>query len=189
MSEQIRAFVSRISSPLGEITISADGDALTGLWMEGQRFFARTLPEHCEERRIPVLEAAQAWLERYFSGMEPGPCPPLRPAGSVFQKLVWDCLRAVPYGQTRTYGEIAQQIARITGAARVSARAVGAAAARNPVALMIPCHRILGADGKLTGYAGGLERKRLLLELEKAGLSAARNVSFVQISDPACFHA
>ena len=168
MPEQIRAFVSRVSSPLGEITICSDGEALTGLWMEGQRFFARTLPAVFEESKLQVLEAAQVWLETYFSGMKPGPCPPLRVAGSDFQNLVWDALRAVPYGQTTTYGEIAMRIARITGVACVSARAVGGAAARNPIALMIPCHRVLSADGKLTGYVGGLERKQLLLQLEKA---------------------
>ena len=148
-------------SPLGGITLSCDGDALTGLWFDGQRHFAETLSPSHEERFLPVFGNAERWLDLYFSGKIPDFTPPLRPRGTAFRRAVWDVLLTIPCGRTVTYAHVA----RLLGS---SARAVGGAAARNPISLIIPCHRVLGADRSLTGYAGGTERKRALLTLEDA---------------------
>ena len=152
-------------SPLGGITLAADGDALTGLWFDGQRHFGETLPADYNEAFLPVFAEAVRWLDRYFSGEHPDSIPPLNPRGTPFRRLVWQQLLRIPYGQTMTYGELADRLSAQTGR-RVSARAVGGAVGHNPVSLMIPCHRIVGADGSLTGYAGGTDRKKLLLQME-----------------------
>lgn len=152
----------RCPSPLGEITLAADGDALCGLWFAGQRHFAGGLSPFAREGTLPVLEQAAAWLALYFAGREPDFTPPLRARGTAFQRAVWAALTEIPYGATLRYADIAERIGR-PGAAR----AVGGAAGRNPIALIVPCHRVLGAGGALTGYAGGLERKRALLRLER----------------------
>ena len=154
-------------SPLGGITMAGDGTALTGLWFDGQEHFAETLPAGCTEQPLPVFEEADRWLDLYFSGTYPDFTPALNPAGSAFRKAVWDILLTVPCGRTVTYGQIADKLAKQAGTGPVSARAVGGAVGHNPVSLIIPCHRVLGAGGKLTGYAGGLERKKRLLELEQ----------------------
>ncbi len=150
-------------SPLGVITLASDGEALTGLWFEGQKHFGAGLDREHMEKPLPVFDQAEKWLDLYFSGREPDCPPPLRPRGTAFQEAVWNRLLAVPYGQTVTYGEIAASLALPPG----SARAVGGAVGRNPISLLIPCHRVVGADGSLTGYAGGVERKKRLLALEK----------------------
>ena len=154
-------YTSAYDSPLGEILLASDGEALTGLWFEGQRRFAATLAPGHEERILPVFEETAAWLDAYFSGAQPDFTPLLRPAGTAFQREVWALLRAIPYGQTVSYAELAARLGRS------SARAVGGAVGRNPISLLIPCHRVIGADGSLTGYAGGLERKNRLLALER----------------------
>lgn len=154
-------------SPLGAITLASDGEALTGLWFSGQRYFASTLAEEHKERDLPVFEQTAAWLDLYFSGKRPDFTPPLRPRGSLFRRAVWELLLAIPRGETTTYGQLAAALEARTGR-RVSARAVGGAVAHNPISLIIPCHRVLGADGSLTGYAGGTERKLRLLRLEGA---------------------
>lgn len=155
-------------SPLGTVTLASDGDSLTGLWFEGQRYYPGALEQESEEKDLPVFREVRAWLERYFSGKDPGPLPPLRVAGTDFQKEVWAVLRAIPYGQTRTYGDIARELARRRGLPQMSARAVGGAVGRNPISILVPCHRVVGANGSLTGYAGGVERKVALLKLEGA---------------------
>lgn len=158
-------YLSRYSSALGEILLSADETGLTGLWFEGQK----NLPQNAyPEVETPILRAAKDWLDRYFSGQAPELTVPLHPTGTAFQLEVWQLLCAIAYGQTTTYGEIAAQIAKRRGIANMSAQAVGGAVGRNPIAILIPCHRVLGADGSLTGYAGGLNRKIKLLELERA---------------------
>ena len=162
-------YTYRYDSPLGGILLASDGEALTGLWFEGQRYFAAGLKENTEERFLPVFEQTTEWLDAYFDGRDPVLSPPLSFVGTDFRKAVWETLLTVPYGETATYGQIAAAVAERTGRPRTSARAVGGAAARNPISLIIPCHRVLGADGSLTGYAGGTERKRRLLELEGAG--------------------
>lgn len=157
--------IRRYESPLGGLTLASDGEALTGLWFDGQRF--APVPDGArEEASLPVFTAAEGWLDRYFGGEDPGPPPPLRLRGTPFRRAVWELLLTVPRGQTVTYGALARQVAARTGRPRVSARAVGGAVGHNPAALMVPCHRVVGADGSLTGYAGGLDRKRWLLDLE-----------------------
>ena len=146
-------------APLGKLTLAGEGEDLTGLWFEGQAYFgSRTHPVRMGE--APVFSQARRWLDRYFAGEDPGPVPRLAPEGSPFQRRVWDLLRTIPWGQTTTYGTLAQRLGS-------SPRAVGNAVGRNPISILIPCHRVLGADGSLTGYAGGVERKRWLLGNEK----------------------
>ncbi|MBR6705461.1 MAG: methylated-DNA--[Clostridia bacterium] len=151
-------------SPLGGITLSGDGDALTGLWFDGQKHFAETLSAVHEERFLPVFRDAGLWLDIYFSGKQPNFTPPLRPRGTPFRRAVWDILLTIPYGSTVTYA----QTARLMGSA--SPRAVGGAVGHNPISLIIPCHRVVGSGGDLTGYAGGTDRKARLLEMERSGI-------------------
>ena len=166
-------YICRYDSPLGGITMASGGTALTGLWFDGQRHFAAGLdPEHTEAS-LPVFCEARRWLDIYFSGRDPGFTPPLDIKAAPFRRSVWETLLTIPYGQTVTYGEIAGRLAGPDGNRRVFARAVGGAVGHNPVSLIIPCHRVIGAEGSLTGYAGGLERKRRLLALEKAGAAAS----------------
>lgn len=151
------------SSPLGEILLSSDGTALTGLWFKGQKYEGRGLPEDCVNTDINgdgVLIWASEWLNDYFAGRRPETDFELRPKGTVFQLKVWKALTEINYGETASYGMIAEKIGCR------SARAVGSAVGKNPISLIIPCHRVIGSDGSLTGYAGGIERKRWLLELE-----------------------
>ena len=151
-------------SPLGKMLLAADGDGLTGAWFYGQRYFARGLEdaEKNSATEAPALAAARRWLDAYFAGERPDVAGlPLAPRGTAFQRRVWDALLAIPYGETRTYGELAAELGS-------SPRAVGSAVGRNPISVIVPCHRVLGADGSLTGYAGGLDHKRAILELEAA---------------------
>lgn len=157
-------------SPLGDILLAADEVSLIGLWFEGQKYFASTLPAAHTVQETPPLTQARRWLDVYFSGQQPDFTPPLHLVGSPFRQAVWTLLLQIPYGQTTTYGALARQLAAQTGAARVSARAVGGAVGHNAVSLIIPCHRVVGTNGSLTGYAGGLDRKIKLLELEKADM-------------------
>lgn len=153
-------------SPLGAITLASDGEGLTGLWFEGQRYFGAGLDIHREIGLTPVFDQAVGWLELYFSGKEPNMLPLLGPGGTPFQQKVWRLLRAIPYGQVVTYGQLAKRLAEQEGKKVMSARAVGRAVGHNPISLMIPCHRVVGFGGSLTGYAGGIERKKRLLAME-----------------------
>ena len=151
-------------SPLGEITLAAHEGRLIGLWFAGQKYDRAgldKLPPRAGEADRAALDAACRWLDGYFAGQPLPEAPPLAPRGTAFQRRVWAELGGIPYGKTVSYGELARRLGS-------SARAVGAAVGRNPISVLIPCHRVLGADGGLTGYAGGLERKKRLLELEKA---------------------
>ena len=152
-------------TPLGQVLLRSDGEALTGLWFVGQAHFGEGLSPAAVAGERPVFRETEAWLERYFGGAVPEGRPALAPEGTDFQRAVWDMLLTIPYGETRTYGEIAASLSRQLGR-NVSARAVGGAVGRNPISLLIPCHRVLGAGGRLTGYAGGLELKTALLRLE-----------------------
>lgn len=154
-------YTQTISSPLGNILLSADEVGLTGLWFDGGRYYAETLPEEHVERETPILMDTKRWLDVYFTGREPDFTPPLHPAGSPFRQTVWQLLLEIPYGQTTTYGALLGDGA--------SARAVGGAVGRNPISIIVPCHRVIGADGSLTGYAGGVDRKIRLLALERQG--------------------
>ncbi|HBJ18019.1 MAG TPA: 6-O-methylguanine DNA methyltransferase [Clostridiales bacterium] len=158
-------------SPLGRILLAADEIGLTGLWFDGQKYFARDLPGERTKQEVPVLAETKRWLDVYFSGREPDFTPPLHPVGSAFRLSVWEILLQIPYGQTTTYGEIARRLAEERGLARMSAQAVGGAVGHNEIAIIIPCHRVVGANGSLTGYAGGIAKKKKLLELERADMS------------------
>ena len=158
-------YVHRCATPLGGVTLASDGEALTGLWFDGQKYFGSTLGAQYEERSLPVFAEAERWLEIYFNGRDPGFIPPLSLRGTPFRRAVWELLLTIPYGHTITYGALAAAL----GAQNGSARAVGGAVGRNPVSLIVPCHRVIGAGGALTGYAGGVERKARLLSLERGG--------------------
>ncbi len=154
-------------SPLGKLTLAEEDGALTGLWMEGQKYFPERLDVRWEQ--TPVLTLAGDWLDRYFAGERPeSALLPLNPRGTAFQRQVWKCLLEIPYGSTTTYAAIAGEIAALRGLPHMSAQAVGNAVGRNPISIVIPCHRVLGSHGQLTGYAGGLERKQWLLDWEGA---------------------
>lgn len=155
-------------SPLGPITLAADDAALTGLWFQGQKNAPADPAPAGRTAEPPVVAQTRRWLDVYFSGQAPDFTPPLRPAGTDFQREVWAILAAIPYGATRTYGDIAAELARRRGLSRMSARAVGGAVGKNPISLLIPCHRVVGRAGALTGYAGGVDKKRALLRLEGA---------------------
>lgn len=157
-------YTDLFASPLGEILLVSDGETLSGLYFEGQKYVP-ALPEAEKDPSLPVFKSARAWIARYFAGEKPEADLPLRAAGTAFQRAVWDLLKEIPYGATVTYGELAERLAARRGRP-CSARTVGAAVGRNPISLIVPCHRVLGADGSLTGYAGGLARKRALLQLE-----------------------
>ena len=158
-------------SPLGTILLAANEIGLTGLWFEGQKYFARTLPKEHISMETSVLVEAKRWLDIYFAGKEPDFTPPLQPAGSAFRQAVWQILLQIPYGQTMTYGEIARRMAEIRKVPHMSAQAVGGAVGHNEVSIIIPCHRVVGTGGSLTGYAGGIEKKVALLELERTDMS------------------
>lgn len=158
-------------SPLGEILLAADEIGLTGLWFEGQKYFANTLPDERISQETLILKEAKRWLDIYFSGKEPEFIPPLHPEGSAFRQAVWQILLQIPYGQTITYGEIACKIAEMKNISHMSAQAVGGAVGHNEVSIIIPCHRVVGTNGSLTGYAGGVDKKISLLELEHVDMS------------------
>ena len=159
-------YTTSYPSPLGEILLAADEIGLTGLWFDGEKFYADSLdPEH-EERNVPVFDVVKKWLDIYFSGHEPDFMPPVHMIGSEFRQQVWNILRKIPYGETITYGALAKRLARERGLERMSAQAVGGAVGHNPISIIIPCHRVVGTNGSLTGYAGGLQRKIKLLKLE-----------------------
>ena len=164
-------FIQHYDSPLGGILLAADETGLTGLWFDGQKFFARDLPVERVEQNTPALSEVKRWLDIYFTGKEPDFMPPLHPIGSAFRRSVWDILLRIPYGQTSTYGEIARQLAEKQGRPRIAAQAVGGAVGHNKISIIIPCHRVVGTNGSLTGYAGGIDKKVKLLEWEHTDMT------------------
>ena len=148
-------------SPLGKITLCSDGTHLTAVTFQGQKYEQTHIPRDGVFGFCPVLEETKTWLREYFLGNTPKKRPPLKPVGTDFQKRVWQKLLEIPYGETVTYGELARALGC------KSAQAVGGAVGKNPISILIPCHRVVGADGRLTGYAGGFEKKRFLLDFEK----------------------
>ena len=164
-------YVSYYDSPIGKITLGAREDVLVGAWFEGQKYFANTLPDEHIPQETEILTETIKWLDMYFSGEEPNFTPPLHPSGSSFRQAVWQILLQIPYGQTITYGEIARKMAEMKNVSRMSAQAVGGAVGHNEISIIIPCHRVIGTNGSLTGYAGGIDKKLSLLELEHADMS------------------
>ena len=163
-------FVTTLPSPVGTLTLASDGEALTGLWLEGQKYFGAGLPDTAvRAAELPVFQAAEAWLAAYFSRSPLPALPPLAPRGTPFRQAVWQLLREIPYGTVTTYGALAQTL-RDRGVS-AAAQAVGGAVGHNPISILIPCHRCVGSGGSLTGYAGGVARKRFLLELEGADMT------------------
>ena len=152
------------------ITLACDWVALTGLWFDGQKYFGASLSRDHEQRELSVFEQADRWLDLYFSGREPDFTPALSMKTTPFRKAVWEILLTIPYGRTMTYGEIARRIAEEKGLSRMSAQAVGGAVGHNAISLIIPCHRVVGTNGSLTGYAAGIAVKEKLLRLEKADM-------------------
>ena len=165
-------YTHHYESPLGGITLGSDGEALIGLWFDGQKYFGDTLRESWAEKKLSIFEEADQWLNIYFSGKAPEFTPKLAMRTTAFRKMVWEITLGIPFGQTMTYGQIARTAAQRMGIARMSAQAVGGAVGHNALSLIIPCHRVVGTDGSLTGYAGGIERKIKLLEMEGVNTSA-----------------
>lgn len=164
-------YTYKYESPLGGITIAADNDAVTGLWFDGQRYSENVLPEETEYRENALIKDAKRWLDIYFSGYEPDFLPPLRVDSTSFRKVICNIMMTIPYGQMMSYGEIAVIAAERLKIEKMSAQAVGGAVGHNPISIMVPCHRVVGTNGNLTGYAGGIWRKVRLLELEQADMS------------------
>ena len=162
-AEHKMQYIQFYESPMGRITLAGNGTELTGLWFEGQKHYCSTLGREYEEKSLPPFSSTIRWLDQYFGGRDPGFVPELQLQGTVFRKKVWLELLKIPYGHTTTYGTIAQRL----GMSPMAARAVGNAAGHNPISLIVPCHRVIGRGGILTGYAGGEERKAMLLNMER----------------------
>lgn len=184
--------ICHYNSPLGGMTLACDEEGLTGLWFDGQKYFGSGIlkdedlkgeaskvnalkdgcvPGKTKAKKPSVPEQTVKWLDIYFSGREPDFTPPLHLTGSEFRLAVWELLLGIPYGQTTTYKELAGRIAEQRGIKTMSAQAVGGAVGHNPISIIVPCHRVLGTDGSLTGYAGGIDKKISLLTLEKAAFT------------------
>lgn len=161
-------------SPLGPLTLASDGTNLIGLWFDGQKYFADTLQGKAQEKSLPIFKQTCRWLDIYFSGNKPDFTPPLLIRATPFRKQVWEIMLKIPYGKTMTYGQIAAKLAKKRGLKKISAQAVGGAVGHNLISLIIPCHRVIGANGDLTGYAAGLAIKRKLLQLEREVAKATK---------------
>lgn len=164
-------YISHYDSPLGGITLTGCEDGLTGLLFDGEKYFEETIDGTLEERDLPVFAETKRWLDIYFSGKDPEFLPELCLRETPFRKEVCEIMLTIPYGQTMTYGQIANQLAKNRGLAKMSAQAIGGAVGHNPISLIIPCHRVIGSNGSLTGYAGGIDKKVKLLELEGVDMS------------------
>ncbi len=164
----LASYIDTYTSPLGQITLGSNGNELIGLWFDDSKYFGNTLANLYQKKSLPIFDQTKQWLDCYFSGKEPDFTPALKLIGSPFQISVWQILLQIPYGQMMTYGEIAKILAHERGIKSLSAQAVGGAVGRNPISLIIPCHRIIGSNGNLTGYAAGLDKKAYLLNLEQS---------------------
>lgn len=190
-SDQVQ-YVKEYRSPIGMFTLASDGEHLTGLWLKGQKYFGATLTDRVLDKKgetteiadlgelgdlddsannLPLFHLVEQWLDAYFQGKQPELSLPLAPKGSPFRQDVWDILCQIPYGEVITYGDIAKKMAQKLGKDTMSAQAIGGAVGHNPISIIIPCHRVVGANGSLTGYAGGIENKIKLLELEQVDLT------------------
>ena len=165
-------YLNHYESPLGAMTMASDGEHLTGLWFDGQKYDRSTIDGNAELKpHLPVFTQTAQWLDAYFEGTDPGFTPPISVKGSDFKKMVSSIMLSIPFGATSTYARIAAEVARRTGRKQMSAQAVGGAVGRNPIVLIVPCHRVLASDGSLRGYAGGVDRKERLLEMEGVNVS------------------
>lgn len=166
-------YSTNLPSPLGNILLASDGKNLIGLWLEGQKYFSGTVKEEMTEKNdLPIFIDTKKWLEKYFGGQKPSISDlPMSPRGGDFRKAVWEILCNIPYGKLTTYGEIAKEIAAKNGREKMSAQAVGGAVGHNPISIIIPCHRVVGSNGSLTGYAGGIDKKIKLLKHEGIDMS------------------
>lgn len=166
-------YSSYYESPLGRLTLGSDGSNIIGLWISGQKYEGGKDPESfIEKSDLPVFQAAKSWLDAYFAGQKPDLADlPLAPEGSEFRQQVWKVLTKIPYGKVMTYGAIGQEVARRMGKLKMSGQAVGGAVGHNPISIIIPCHRVIGTNGSLTGYSGGINRKIKLLEHEGVDMS------------------
>lgn len=166
-------YTTEYKSPLGKILLASKNNKLIGLWIEGQKYYLAGLKEDiCENNDDKILIKTKNWLNRYFNKQKPNINElELAPIGSIFRKSVWKILCKIPYGKVITYGTIAKEIAKENGLKNFSAQAVGGAVGHNPISIIIPCHRVIGRNGNLTGYAGGIDKKRFLLEHENVDLS------------------
>lgn len=153
-------------SPQGEIVLASDGKNLTGLAYTGQKYYDNAIPKESIEKNLEIFEEAVQWLDKYFRGENPGKAPKVKLEGTDFRKQVWEILQNIPYGKVVTYGQIAKEIAKKRKINKMSAQAVGGAVGHNPISIIIPCHRVVGSDGCVTGYAGGVNRKIELLKIE-----------------------
>lgn len=160
-------------TPIGLITLASDGANLTGLWKEGQKYHGGTISGKVEAQTdLPIFRLTKKWLDRYFAGERPAISElPLNPMGGEFRQSVWNILCEIPYGKVTTYGEIAKRMAAKMNRTTMSSQAVGGAVGHNPISIIIPCHRVIGANGNLMGYAGGIATKIKLLELEGTDMS------------------
>ena len=159
-------YIYHYQSFLGGITMASDGTHLIGLWFDGQKYFSDSLQGPVQEKSLPVFKDTCRWLDTYFSGKDPGFTPPIAMRTTPFRKQVWEIMLQIPYGRTLTYGKIADKMASKRGIKKMSAQAVGGAVGHNSISLIIPCHRVIGSGGNLTGYAGGIKTKIKLLNLE-----------------------
>ena len=164
-------YIDHYNSPLGKITFASNGKELTGLWFNGQKYFASTLTKEYEQKNLPVFEQTAKWLDIYFSGKNPDFTPPLFLSSTSFRNEVWKILLTIPYGKIMTYGEIAKLMAENGGVEKMSAQSVGGAVGHNSISIIVPCHRVVGTDGSLTGYAGGVDIKEKLLKFENVDMS------------------
>ncbi len=162
-------YIHKIKTPIGDITLGSDGEALIGLWLDNQKYYLGTINEEVIEKDLPIFKKTEKWLTEYFKGHNPKIDIPLKPWGSKFRQDVFDILKEIPYGQVVTYGDIAKKLEKKYGH-KMSAQAVGGAVGHNPISIIIPCHRVVGTNGSLTGYAGGIRKKIALLTLEKVNM-------------------
>jgi methylated-DNA-[protein]-cysteine S-methyltransferase len=167
-------YTTTYPSPLGLITLACDGANLVGLWIEGQKYHGGAIPEAMIKKNdMPVFTAAKNWLEKYFAGEKPAVSElPLAPIGGEFRRGVWGILCEIPYGKVITYGSIAKKMAAKMNKESMSSQAVGGAVGHNPISIIIPCHRVVGSNGSLTGYAAGINTKVKLLEWEGVDMSS-----------------
>lgn len=159
-------YINNYYSPIGNITMASDGKNLIGLWFDGQKYFESTIKNIFKEESLEIFENTKKWLDSYFSGKNPNFIIPIKLIGTDFQKEVWKILLKIPYGKLTTYSNIAKEIARNRNISSMSSQAVGGAVGHNPISIIIPCHRVIGVKNNLTGYAGGIDKKIKLLELE-----------------------